>query len=364
MTEDQSEIALKKLVDEARRDGVPDLEWNAVETALLARIADGERAPLEVARRRSWLVPAALAAFASLAAGALFLRLGTPSAPGSRNAENTTVSPAPADRQEMVDGDALSSGAVVTSRDQAVVVRHVDHVTWTLAPESLAHVEAVGDVIALSLDRGTLSARVTKILRPESFVVRVEKSRIAVHGTAFRIDRLEKSVRVEVTEGVVAIGPVGGRSFELPAPGSVVVSFDGVRSDDTAPSAPTMRGAAAITATASNRPSEAGAAADAAAKPIAARSGPTPNEGPGVERVIQAVRRCLSENTVTGGDLRVSVRTRLSLRVQATGHVGEVLFDPPLAPAVQACVGARVGSIGFVASHDGFALERIIELER
>jgi hypothetical protein len=83
-----------------------------------------------------------------------------------------------------------------------------------------------------------------------------------------------------------------------------------------------------------------------------------------VERVIQAVRRCLSENTVAGGDLRVSVRTHMSLKVQATGHVGEVLFDPPLAPAVKACVDARVGSIGFVASHGGFAIERVIELDR
>lgn len=361
MTEGQSEKALKKLADEARRDAIPDLRWDAVESALLARIASGKRAPLARPPRSAWLVPTAVAAIASLAAGALLLRPGTPDATSvSRNAANEVLMPARPGAAEMMDGDRLSSGAAVTSGDQAVVVRHVDHVTWTLAPESLAHVEAVGEVIALSLDKGTLSATVTKSKRPESFVVRVEKSRIAVHGTAFRVDRLEKSVHVEVTEGVVAIGPVGGKGFDLVAPGSVVVSFDGVRTD-TVPSVPAGRGAGAAAAAAPSRPNE-GSAPDA--ETAARQAGPAPSEAPGVERVIQAVRRCLSENTVAGGDLRVSVRTRLSLRVQATGHVGEVLFDPPLAPAVQTCVGARVGSIGFVESHDGFALERIIELER
>lgn len=375
MTNDQSEQALQKLVDEARRDGVPDLDWDSVESTLLARIANAKQTPRAVPRRMTWLVPAALAAFASLAVGALLLRPGTAGRiGGSEGAANAVLSPAPAGRPESVDGDALSSGAVVTSGQQAVVVRHVDHVTWTLAPEGVAQVESVGDVVALALDKGSLSATVTKSLRPESFVVRVEKSRIAVHGTRFRIDRLEKSVHIEVTEGIVAIGPVGGKSFELPAPGSVVVSFDGIRSDETAPSSPGTRGAGATAAGTPSRPSEPAAANDAegvsknategGGKVTAAQAGPAPSEAPGVERVIQAVRRCLSENTVAGGDLRVSVRTRLSLRVQATGRVGEVLFDPPLAPPVQACVGARVGSIGFVASHDGFALERVIELER
>jgi hypothetical protein len=373
VTEDQSEKALQKLADAARRDEVPDLDWGAVESKLLARISSGERPLVTLPRRRSWVVPAALAAFVSLAAGALLLRPTTPHGlGGSRNAANSTLTPA--GHGEILDGDGLSSGAVVTSGDQAVVVRHVDHVTWTLAPSSLAHVEAVGDVVALSLDKGTLSATVTKSKRPESFVVRVEKSRIAVHGTAFRIDRLEKSVRVDVTEGVVAIGPVGGKSFELPAPGSVVVSFDGLRSTEVAPSSTPAARSAGAAAAVPSRPNEAGAPLEADAttknapesngRAVAGHAAPAPSEGPGVERVIQAVRRCLSENTVAGGDLRVSVRTRLSLRVQATGHVGEVLFDPPLAPAVQACVGARVGSIGFVASHDGFALERVIELER
>ena len=366
MTEDRSERALRRLVDEARRDTTPTLEWDALESALLSRARVVQRAPARLSGRSRFLVaavPAALAALTALAAGSAFiLRAASPgSGDAPREAAKAVTAPP---EKESLDGDALSTGAVVTSGAEAVVVQHVGHATWTLAPGGIARVESVGDVIGLSLDRGTLSARVTKSTRPESFAIRVEKSRIAVHGTAFRVDRLEKTVHIEVEEGVVAIGPVGGKAFELRAPGSVEVSFDGIRADKARPT----------TRAATERPGELPAGneldnaprnpSETGAKVPPPHAGPPPAEAPGVERVIQAVRHCLSENTVARGDLRVSVRTRLSLRVQATGHVGEVLFDPPLSPPVQACVGAKVGSIGFSASHDGFALERVIELER
>jgi hypothetical protein len=310
-------------------------------------------------------VPAALAALAALAAiGSGAALLSKPVAPTSHEAPKqaaaATTSIAPVGT---LDGDALVPGALVTASSDPVVVEHAGHVTWTLAPESVARVESVGDVIDVSLDRGTLSAQDTKSKMPESFVVRVEKTRIAVHGTVFRVLRLEKAVHVAVEEGVVAVGPVGGTAFEVRGPGSVLVSFDGVRVDSRrAPVAPAavIGGLAAGTTpdVAAGDPVEDGRRA--AAPPVES----APSEPPGVERVIQAVRHCLSDNTIARGDLRVTVRTRMSLRVQASGRVGEALFTPPLAPPVQHCVDAQVGSIGFFASQDGFALDRVIELER
>jgi hypothetical protein len=54
----------------------------------------------------------------------------------------------------------------------------------------------------------------------------------------------------------------------------------------------------------------------------------------------------------------------MSLRVRANGHVGEAVFDPPLAPPVQSCVDAEVGAIAFAPSPGGFAIDRVIELDR
>jgi hypothetical protein len=360
MTEDRAEIALRRLIEEARRGATPELEWDAIEAKILAGAKRTVPGAAPRSRRVSWLAAAALAALAALGAGAAMLL--KPSAPASSEAprQEAVATAAPALPVGNMDGDALAAGALVTSSSDPIVVNHAGHVTWTLAPEGVARVESVGDVIELSLDRGTLSAHVTKSKMPESFVVRVEKTRIAVHGTSFRVERLAKAVHVEVEEGVVAVGPLGGTAFEVRAPSSVLVSFDGVRVDPrraSGPAAPVMGGLGAGTlaeSVAGNQPEKAEATHEESA----------PSEPPGVERVIQAVRRCLSENTVAGGDLRVSVRTRMSLRVQASGHVGEALFAPPLAPPVQHCVDAHVGSIGFFASHDGFALDRVIELER
>lgn len=359
MNEDRAEKALHRLIEEARLGATPELDWDAIESKVLARAARSEPGTEMRSRRVSWLAPAALAALAALGAGAaLLLKPAAPvSSDAPREAVTATTTTPPVGN---LDGDALAAGALVTSNSDPIVVEHAGHVIWTLAPAGAARVESVGDVIELSLDRGTLSAHVTKSKMPESFVVRVEKTRIAVHGTKFRVERLAKTVHVEVEEGVVAVGPLGGTAFEVRAPGNVLVSFDGVRVDQ-------RRASGAAAPAAGGLP--AGAAADSVAeiqpeKVTATHEEPAPSEPPGVERVIQAVRHCLSENTVAGGDLRVSVRTRMSLRVLSTGRVGEALFAPPLAPPVQHCVDAQVGSIGFFASHDGFALDRVIELER
>src|SRR5581483_1630809 len=126
-------------------------------------------------------------------------------------------------------GNALAVGDVVESGTDAVVVDHDGQATWTLSPDSSAHVEELGSVIRVALDRGVLSAKVAKSPRPESFVVRVEGTRIAVHGTAFRVSRLDHAVTVEVTEGVVGVGPLHGPSFDVAAPGSTTTTFEGVR---------------------------------------------------------------------------------------------------------------------------------------
>ena len=364
MTDDPLDTTLRRLVGEAREDATPELDWDAMEASLAARTLEAKSNPVGRSNRRPWTAALALAA---LLGGALAFRFAVPhSRAGISTASHSGSAPS---KSSNVDGDALATGAVVTSGGDPIVVEHVDHVTWTLSPGGAAHVESVGAVVGLSLDCGTISARVTKSIRPESFVIRVENSRIAVHGTAFRVERGASLVNIDVTEGVLAIGPVGGRAFELRAPGRAVLSFNGIRTDASGAVGPTgvlrpqpVSGSSAPLASAM----PAGVARSPSEEVTRDGSGRTSlaaEDSPGVEHVIQAIRRCLADHTVADGDLHVTVRTRMSLRVQATGRVGEALFDPPLAPPVQECVDAKVGSIEFSASGGGFALDRVIELD-
>ena len=190
MTHDpRSERALEKLVDDVRRTSVTDVDWDRVESSLLAhvaRAAENEggapaRAPSMASR---WMLVAAALLGATTAVVAAYRH----DTLGGSLAEKSTAGSALSASTDL-DGDTLAIGATVVASADAVVVTHRGHASWTLEPNSAAHVEAVGDVVAIALDRGALSAHVVKSPRPESFVVRVERTRVAVHGTRFRVER-------------------------------------------------------------------------------------------------------------------------------------------------------------------------------
>jgi len=352
---DRASDALERLVEEARGEGVPDVDWDAIEASLMKRAAETPRAP---APSRVRTLPMLLAAAAVLSIGAFVVLRGHEALPDGAPREPSAEREVPRLRLTL-NGDELAPGAVVTSGAEPVVVEHRGHVTWTLSPESSAHVESVGDVVSLAIDRGQVSAEVVKSPNPESFVVRVERTRVAVHGTRFRVSRLSDTVRVEVQEGVVGVGPLGRPGFELRAPDAATLTFDGVRTDAAAAAGREPSSAAAI---AKKGPHS--------VHPKTAYFAPVEPDGlprgalAGVEQVVSSVERCFRENTVTADDILVSVETRLTLRVDPNGVVGEAVFAPPLAPSVGACVDAAIGTIGFPRSEGGFVAYRVLELTR
>jgi hypothetical protein len=154
------------------------------------------------------------------------------------------------------------------------------------------------------------------------------------------------------------------------------VTLDGVRTDqrraqhDVAKGEARRRGEAAETAA---TPGQNGAEATAAPAPegraealpgIPARAPRASSPTPSIDGVVQAVRRCFREQTVASGDVHISVSTQMSLRVQPSGRIGEAVFTPPLAPGVRRCVDDTVGAVKFSSSADGFAIDRVLELER
>src|SRR5262249_11452820 len=159
-----------------------------------------------------------------------------------------------------------------------------------------------------------------------------------------RVTRLADSVRVEVQEGVVGVGPLDRPGFELRAPNAATLTLDGVRTD------------VAVTAGRAQSPAATGTSATAtrhAVRPKSAYFAPVEPAGlprgalAGVEQVLSSVERCLREHRVSEGDLRVSVETSMPLRVDPKGMVGEAVFAPPLAPSVGACVDDALGAITF-----------------
>jgi hypothetical protein len=354
--EERLEKALDELVDETKAETTPQqIEWDTVEATLMRRVQGG---PISMMRERAtsgrWV--AVLAAAALVAGALLWVHESHVSAPVAPL--ETAKLTAPAELPHWLDGDAIGTGAVVASDDREVVVEHRERATWTLAPKSSALVESTGDVITVALNEGSVSAHVVKSPRPESFVVRVEKTRIAVHGTRFRVDRLGTTVHVELAEGVIAVGPVGGPEIELFAPSNATLSLDGLRLD-TPPTSPrpTAR---------QGESSSAPPAKDAAKAGTAPAEDVSPEEKAkeDAERTMtDGIRACLAVSAVSRGDLRVSVETRMAVHVLANGHVEQASFAPPLSPAVRRCADAVLARIVFPPSDDAFVIEQGLQLD-
>ena len=170
-------------------------------------------------------------------------------------------------------------------------------------------------------------------------------------------------MRIAVTEGVVAVGPIGEAPFELIAPSSATVTLDGLRADQAAPSvvgaAPVVTSRSAEAPLASSAPGK-----EKAKTPVTAT---TRTSSADVDRMVASVQECFGEHTVSRGDLRVTVLTRMSLHVQAE-TVGLAQQSPTRPstwlPAVRTCVDEAVAQTRLAPSDAGFSVGRVLELER
>lgn len=254
--------AVDAMVDAIRADEPPELDWDAVERSLLARIRKGEGArPAPRAVSGAWQVLAFAAAAAIVPIG---LSLGSRSADVPVAAEQVhvvdvaTVATAQGEAGARGDRDlsSLKSGDAVEAADQAVSFADAGRVRWTLSPDSrlvvrspiggngdaskpgaaprVAGLDAgVGHVVRL--ERGSLRVEVQPDLVKHGLVdvlaVEVGRTRVAVHGTAFTVSLRDGEVVVEVEHGVVTVGPTGQRGattgYQLPAGSRAAFSLDG-----------------------------------------------------------------------------------------------------------------------------------------
>jgi hypothetical protein len=288
-----------------------------------------------------------------------------------------------------MNGDALAPSSVVEASSNAVTVEHRGQASWTLEPHSRAHIVERGALLTIALDSGAVNVRVVPHAGGEPFAVEVDRTRVAAHGTRFRVERVADGVHVDVSEGVVAVGATTDRGhthgFTLPAPSRGAFGLDGatgtVWSASGAASVgdhlfaartPPKQGPTHAPSTA-RRPSPSSVsptASTAQAPPIASAPRtlervPTIAEiDDGLQAFQSAANQCFARHAGPSTGVRVTVGVTALIDIAPSGRVDSVEFIPPLAPDDQSCVEDRLQSVTFAESRDGMKVERTLEFSR
>ncbi len=367
--------ALDRLISELREQAAPELDWERVEARLLHEPQPQPRGASLAFLSRLRLPAAGLLAVAAVVT-VVMARKPAP-VPAKQLAK---LSNAP------LNGDQLALGTRVTAGDQPLAVEHHGRARWTLEPHATALVTDAGEFLTVRLESGALSAAVVPNPKPETFAVEVEGTRVAVHGTAFRVERVAERVQVEVSEGTVAVEASGthsmpafllrrdsrgcfaldGRTGSVEGNASAVVADGGGQSRRAvAKVALAARAHAAVSApTPAARAATPELSAEPVAPPQALPVQPSISEiEDGVSSAVELVNQCFHDQTRSTG-IRVSANTGLTLSVAGDGTIQSVTFAPPLAPAVEDCAVNGLRALTFAHSVEGVTFTRLLELER
>ncbi len=377
----------------------PPVDWESVDAKLFARM----KVDAEEKRRRGahvmWLpIAGALAAAAAIA---LLVGRGH-DAPGVDGLESPTAEIEPAagaivaregDGELLIDGRVVATGAagttvgahaVVETRGSVrVLVERKGQVAFWVEPASRIVVTRSRGTLVIALDRGALEAKVTPVTTTaQAFAVDVGASRVAVHGTHFRVARDGSRAVVDLTEGVVSIGaPVAFRSVGatyaelVTAPAHAEFATENAAATltiDHAPSAvraavafaipaPVAVAPTAPVALAPTLPTTSSSPTPAAPAPIVASApklGLAPSAQPPAiatpdphaeATIARAVRACLAARPPAPG-VKLIVSTVIELQADDDGTVQLARFNPPLAPEAQACATAAIYRVRFTRS--------------
>lgn len=376
------ERALDRLILELREQGSPELDWQRVEARLLREPSPESRGAVALFWSRLRLPALGLVAIAA-ALGVAVLRKPAPAVVAPRAVAQLAHEP--------INGDKLALGTHITAGNQPVIVEHPGRARWTLEPHATAFVTNAGEFLTLQLESGALSAKVVPNPKPETFAVEVAGTRVAVHGTAFRVERAGNQVLVAVSEGTVAVEPSGTRSepsfllrrdsrgsFALDGrTGSVEGNASALVRDSRAQSHREIRPAklAAIApagkaqAHSANATHEVAAPSAPAVAVASQPAGALPMQPSisdiesGVSSALELMNRCFRDQTRSTGN-RVSASTGLTLSVTGDGTIKSVTFAPPLAPAVEDCAVNGLRDLTFAHSVEGVTFTRVLELSR
>ncbi|MEO7037799.1 MAG: FecR domain-containing protein [Polyangiaceae bacterium] len=374
------ETALERLVLELRAEPTPGLDWERVEARLMR-----EPKPEVRSARAQFMGRIRMPACALLAAATavfLFTRHHAP-APAASGQFVAKLASGP------LNGDQLALGTRITAGNHNVVVEHAGRARWTLEPRSTAFVSNTGEFLTVQLESGALSAAVVPNTKAETFAVEAGGTRVAVHGTAFRVERAADRVLVQVSDGTVAVEPtqthsdpsfllrrdsrgnfaLDGRMGSVEGNASVVVRDAGPESHrEIGAAASSLHPAHLAHAPAHVAPATAATAPDPASPPpVDAPALPLQpsisNIESGVSSAIGLLTGCFRNKQNSAGN-RVSASTGMTLAVADAGTVQFVTFSPPLEPAVEDCAVVGLRQLTFARSVEGVTFTRLLELTR
>ncbi len=385
--------ALEAMTREAREDfgrrPAPDIDWDAVEAKLFARVdalAKAERARFNPSPRRPWVAFAAfgLAALAIVAVtpGLSIERVPLATEGDGRAEPIGVISEVASGGHVLLRGAPVDPGAAVAVGDEVEVlgadawIESPGRVRVRLEQGSRLRVTRRRVPLVMALDQGAVEVEVTRVARGETFAVDVERSRVAAHGTHFRVARAGERAQLDLTEGVVAVGeapregPVVGTTVVAPAHvefsvasavATLAVSHD--RAAVLAPSALWGGASAESSSTGATKTAEPvldptgartlspshGAEAHVASSPppsAAPDSGPLAAPVAPEDALAAAVRACMRERP-RADNVTVLFRTTLELDVGDEGEVQAARFDPPVLPDVNACAAPSIYRVRF-----------------
>jgi hypothetical protein len=358
------------VVSEAQRAPDPALDWQRIERHLDAQLVASH--PGFVKPRRLIVIGLGVAAAAAfvVSVGVVADRTADPGVTLTVTAHEAPEAPSVGTGSQRIDGDRLPLGRQVTAGAAPVEVEHRGRARWTLEPQSRAHISVVGRYLTVRLEQGAIVARVQPS-GSESFGVEVGKTRVAVKGTKFRVERRADDAEVEVSEGSVIVGSASQRGatqgviLKAPARGSftldaAVAPSSAIRSAQPAPVAAVQRSLHPVVR---NRPSS---PTEPAREPASAELPRKPSLGEvdrGIAQLEAFANTCLVEHTKNSGEVHVSVESMAEVRIAPNGHVEHVAFAPPLAPPVYQCVMARVSQVRFAPSQLGGTVARTLVLK-
>jgi hypothetical protein len=316
-----------------------------------------------------WL--AAAGALAAAAAVALFFHDSKPTtpvavAPPTTHAgtllttQGATVT---ASGSAVTNGYALQQGDAVSVTGGNAVFAQDGKVRFSIENGSTATVSHATAPLILALAIGATEADVTPVPTGDAFAVDVTAqngttARVAVHGTHLRVARAGDHVVVDVTEGVVAIGPQGGESTLVHAPAhaefdatdvvhTLAIDRVAVRAADT-----TVHQATPLPTTvqAANHPPAHGVTLPSTTKPTSTDTVVAPVLEP-EQLLAQDVKNCVVA-VPTSTQVSLTVETKLSLHLADDGTVQKALFEPPLPADAQECAARAIYKKGLFA-HGG-----------
>jgi ferric-dicitrate binding protein FerR (iron transport regulator) len=358
--DDAREAALRCVTREARAVAPPEIDWSHSEERLLRAL--DRPAPSAPARPKLALAWAGLAV---AAAAALWL-VHDRSAPRLRATPPEIVEATEPLRKN---ADQLAIGSRVEAGERELSVDHAKRATWTLAPNSSARLLEKGERIAIRLERGSVLSEVVPNPRPETFVIEAAGTRVAVHGTVFRVALEGGRVIVQVREGTVAVGALGAvPAFFLKAPAHGDFASDGRSgSIDGRPLGETAERRAGPAKLATPRPplpvTSTSAEAPTGEVELALEPSISDIEA-GFARIVDATNDCFGRNTTSAEGVQITVRTALTVLIESSGGISDIDFQPPLAPEVETCAVDSISSVAFAASKQGAKVTRMLELKR